>query len=277
MRFTVVPVGGVPSTAAPGTAYLFEDNWNDWFKYQTQCFLRVVDSASGSSHDIGQVKIGQFSWRAEQHRPDITSAFDFLDDRFFSVGQDDSYYQELMTLNNADRHAVLTALHDVANDLDLLDRTLSQKVMEASLLRSFSAATVRNQYARILNGGARLSSYQFAYQAPPMPNSISAPVVFDFSVMPGSSPPTNVHVLIGRNGVGKTRLLDHIARAWARESDTSVVGVVMSNQEASKDFFANLVSVSFSAFDSIQPLSHKDYPWYHYVGIKRTSTKQKVS
>ena len=35
----------------------------------------------------------------------------------------------------------------------------------------------------------------------------------EFSVEPESEPPTNIHVLIGRNGVGKTYLLNHMTRA----------------------------------------------------------------
>ena len=45
--------------------------------------------------------------------------------------------------------------------------------------------------------------------------------------MPESQPPTNIHVLIGRNGVGKTHLLNHMTRALV-EAGANVTDVAPS-------------------------------------------------
>lgn len=41
----------------------------------------------------GGVKIGQFQMQEGQRRPTIPDEFDELGEEFFSLGQDDSYYE----------------------------------------------------------------------------------------------------------------------------------------------------------------------------------------
>src|SRR5208337_1669264 len=89
------------------------------------------------------------------------------------------------------------------------------------------------------------------------------PVVLSFDVKPESNPPTNIHVLIGRNGVGKTYLLDHMTRALVdKQANPTEVGLFESvapdfkfvESDNESGLFANLVSVTFSAFDPFDPL-----------------------
>jgi hypothetical protein len=96
-------------------------------------------------------------------RPDV---FDRLDDRFFSLGQDDSYYAQLNALGDQVRDEVLAALNDVAVNADLFARALGETVTGKSLLRNVSRATVRNQFNLLALGGARLSAYEFSYTYP---------------------------------------------------------------------------------------------------------------
>ena len=91
MFFNVVEPGPAFRPASLPCAYLVVDNWNDWFRFQTMYYLSVFD-ANGLEHSIGNVKIGQFGMPESQHRPNIELAFDQIGDSFFSVGQDDSYY-----------------------------------------------------------------------------------------------------------------------------------------------------------------------------------------
>lgn len=107
----------------------------------------------------------------------------------------------------------MRALKDVAFDTELFQRALNEKVTGVSLLRAVTPASVQGQFYRMARGGARLSSYKFCYTAPKPPRSRIDPVRLDFEVKPESQPPTNIHVLIGRNGVGKTRLLNGMTRA----------------------------------------------------------------
>jgi len=69
-------------------------------------------------------------------------------------------------------------------------------------------------------------------------------------------PPTNVHAVIGRNGAGKTRLLNNIANAICQSRKAApdpefgaVQFLVREGVDETDSRFANLVAVTFSAFD----------------------------
>ena len=92
--FKVLPNRTRTPAQATSRAYLLTDNWDDWFKYSTLYSLIIFDE-DGERHAIGGMKIGQFAMAAGQRRPNIPDDFDALDERFFSLGQDDSYYDDL--------------------------------------------------------------------------------------------------------------------------------------------------------------------------------------
>ena len=248
------------------------DNWDDWFKYSTLYSLVIFDE-DGERHVIGGVKIGQFGMDEGQRQANLPEQFDELDDRFFSLGQDDSYYDGLNRLGSATRDRVLRALRDVALDTELFERALNEKVTGTSLLRSVDRSTVTGQFHRIARGGVRLTSYQFSYTARRRSRRVE-PLSLAFTVAPESYPPTNVHVLIGRNGVGKTTLLNDMTRAIVEEdAEANEVGSFSAELGAFDDrLFTSLVSVTFSAFDPFEPLpSRQDKSEgvrYAYIGLK---------
>lgn len=274
MYFRVLAHGARPAAGSKQQAYLLTDNWDDWFKYNTMYTLVVYDD-DGERHQIGSVKVGQFEMEDGQRRAAIPQDFDSLDDRFFSLGQDDSYYKALNALGPEQRDRILRALKDVALDIELFQRALEQKVTGFSLLRAVTPASVQGQFHRMARGGARLSSYKFAYRAPKPTRSRIDPVQLDFVVEPESQPPTNIHVLIGRNGVGKTRLLNGMTRALVGiVGEDEDVGSFEGNTEAVDErLFANLVSVTFSAFDPFGPLPTRQDKstgvQYAYIGLRR--------
>ncbi|SDY72906.1 AAA domain-containing protein, putative AbiEii toxin, Type IV TA system [Geodermatophilus africanus] len=275
MRFTVLPAAGrIPRDASQG-AYLHTDNWDDWFRFSTQYYLTYVD-ADGIAHDIGQVKIGQFGMTKDQRRPSIPENFEQLTDEFFSLGQDASYYEGLSAIGDDVREDVLQSLRDIALSGDLYARALNEDVTGISLMRGVPATTIEGQFSRLARGGARLSDYRFRYTMPAAGRERREPVSLDFDVVAESNPPTNIHVVIGRNGVGKTRLLNMMTRALIdRQSDSKDVGTFNLQDSDGQDVFANLVSVTFSAFDAFEPLStprnsSKTDVGYTYVGLKRT-------
>ncbi len=275
MDFTVLPYGSRVPAQGASQAYLLTDNWDDWFTFSTLYSLIIFD-AEGKRHDIGGVKIGQFGMAEGQRRADIPQQFQELGEAFFSLGQDDSYYTDLDTLGAEVRIRVLTALRDMAYDADLFERALPEAVTRTSLLRSVSTSMVAGQFHRIAHGGARLTRYEFRYTSPLQPETGSAPLELDFVVEPVSFPPTNIHVLIGRNGVGKTTLLNNMARSIVDEVDPELVGQFTAEPDNPLDdgpAFANLVSVTFSAFDPFEPLhrgpDQSDGVRYAYIGLAR--------
>jgi predicted ATPase len=216
----------------------------------------------GARHQVGSVKIGQRGLRPSRAAggavlpldtrfPNLAQTFDALDERFFSLGQDENYYETLNGLSDNLRNRVLVGLRDCAFDLTIFEVERVQQVMQVSLLRSVSEQSVRGRLHRLSRGDATLTEFQFDYELPQIGDGIDTPIL-RFEVMPESQPPTNVHVLIGRNGVGKTRCMRGIAEALlgrARE-DGGATGRIILNPGAREPWsFAGLAMISFSAFD----------------------------
>jgi hypothetical protein len=102
MKFLVLPLHGKVPTSARNTAFLITDNWNDWHKYRTLFQLQYVDE-TGEKHSIGEVKIGTRGMVPQDESPDLPSSFEALDESFFSLGQDDRYYEALNKLGEEKR------------------------------------------------------------------------------------------------------------------------------------------------------------------------------
>jgi predicted ATPase len=270
MQFTVLPVRGSPPSGSRSQAFLQTDNWDD-YTYKTQFALIYVDE-QGERHHIGQVKIGSDNMGSGHARTELPSTFERLSPDYFSLGQSDAYYIRLQELGSVSNE-ILKALRDVALDLELFDRALEENVTGTSLLRNVTTASVRGQLNRLANGGVRLTQYAFNYALATSRKDIPQPRL-SFEVLPNSQPPTNIHVLIGRNGVGKTHLLHDMIGSLADTSGTEEFGTFAPESDDSvDDLFANLVSVSFSAFDRFEPLPDRhnkaDGLRYSYVGLKR--------
>lgn len=262
-------------------AWLLADNWDDWGKFETLYHLFVFDG-SGKMTRVGDVKIGKRGLlpgvRDLKNIQEgvrytlLPGAFVELDPSFFSVGQDASYYQELMGLDSDLRKTILAALRDVVANAKLWDSIRDEEVTHSSLLRSVTPKTVEGQFRRILEGAAVVIPFTLVYTpATKLPSPQEGGLTF--AVEPDSQPPTNLHVLIGRNGVGKSYTLHHMAKSLLiGGTDSEVNGSFNASQLMEPEPIANLVSVSFSAFDSFEQLSGKKTTSrdlrYHYVGLK---------
>ena len=270
-----------PSLLFQNIAYLRLSNWDD-FGFKTSFFLTVFDEF-GVEHEIGMLKIGYADQDEDWTEEKIPETFRKLNDGFFSLGQDNEYYQNLKELDPPFRKTILRALNDVVNDERLLPVALQHRVMRISLLREVSLTSVKGQYRRILQGGALLTEYNFDYCLPQ--SARVAGLEINFHVNPESNPPTNIHVLIGQNGVGKTHLLNNMVEALVAGAipETSVGSFSEAedgwglDSNDNKELFAGLVSVAFSAFDPFEPYpENKDKTKgvrYSYVGLKRTTNR----
>ena len=270
MPFYVFPKNRYPSEdwiKKGGTVFLVRDDWNDWYKFVTLFRVHVAD-IDGQVHSLGSVKIGQFGMTAGS--PPVPETFDTLDATFFSLGQDANYYETLQRLDATRREEVLRGLRDLADDLELFDRALDEPVTRESLLRYISEDTVRKRFSQIVRGNAQLTRFAFAFDYPDSADFTAAKLTFN--VEPESTPPTNVHVLIGRNGVGKTRCLNRMTRSLVL-GETSPSEGQFRSLENDGELFVNLVSVTFSAFDPFPPLTRtanaNHRVRYDYIGLQR--------
>lgn len=265
-RFVVVQKGGNP-VKSPGTFTLVIDMWDD-FHYKTS--FRLHYATKDDVVEIGNVKIA--SRGAEEHGPhtDLGRSFTSLKRKFFSLGQDREYYEELLKLPGDLAAKVLRALRDVAADEGLLQEVENEPVLSASLMRDVPQRTVETQFRRIIRGHEALTPYRFSFTREPSAAG-AIPFQIEFGVHPGQLPPTNVHVVIGSNGVGKSKLLrDFVTVATGGGSPAlgsfrdEMAGL---SRDAARLPFANVVHVAFSAFDPVVNLPTRTRVKAHVVGL----------
>lgn len=258
MDFFCVNSDGAPSQGVD-RCYLVRDPWDDWFEFDTRYKLIVFDG-NGTRHVIGELKVGQAGLLPgtvaqntipPTRAPAIPSEFPTLPEAFFSIGQEDDYYEGLDSLGREPRERILRALRDCAFDLHIFRRYEHERVMQQSLLRYLTVENVLNRFHRLANGNAALTRYHFEYTLPTTQDVEAAKM--SLLVEPNSYPPTNVHVLIGRNGVGKSRCIQGLTSTVLELDDTADTAkgkLTKLGDNANMWEFAGLVHVSFSAFDS---------------------------
>jgi predicted ATPase len=276
MQFFVIKIGNSIPTNALSKTYLVEDKWDDWGKFRTQFRLIFVD-AEGTQHNAGDVKIGQRGLKPGSDRvpglraPTLESSFDELSEDSFSIGQSETYYETLNTLPPEIRTEILVGLRDCAFDLTLFASVISEPVMVDSLLRGINSTNVENRLHRLACGDAVLTSYQFEYQYPAAQADYAHAPCLKFVVSPASIPPSNVHVLIGRNGVGKTTCMQGIAKSLLETTvgDTKVGELRPIGEKNDEWSFAGMIWISFSAFDDFDlPMAQKNGITAAAVGLR---------
>lgn len=207
-KFVTLTSGeSVPLTGA-GLVVLGYDDWDDWFEFETTYSVYLFDEA-GNRHRLGGIKIGEAGQTSR--RANLPREFTTLPESFFSVGLTEDYYKTLHSLGFAAN--VLPQLNDMAVNLNVFERFKSERVASVSLFRTVDADRIRNKFNRLANGNAQLTSYAFEFVLDEFGEDEDG-AVLRFEVEPSSKPPSNVHTLIGRNGVGKTTCLNNIARAY---------------------------------------------------------------
>jgi predicted ATPase len=276
MQYVKVARNGFIPDKGVDVMYLKEDYWDD-YSFKTQFFVVAYDKF-GKRVDLGNLKIGYVGQSEGMTTEKLEKRFDRLPDTFFSLGQDVDYYKELY--NNFSQESlreILGSLRDVAYSKSSYQVAEKERVFKTSLLRSVSAPSIANQYRRVISGGSVLTSYYFLFRK--LKTDSYSGVGLEFKVKPNTKPNTNIHALIGRNGVGKTTILNGMVESIGTESmgeegffdnddfwDRSPIG---------KDYFSSVISVAFSAFDPFDPPVERTDPTegacYYYVGLKKPS------
>ncbi len=278
MEFRVLSRDTIAPDSGKNTAYLRIDHWND-FSFVTMFFMSLHDE-NGLLHNIGQIKIGFKGQTTEiQTYSKLPYSFECLGDEFFSLGQSVEFYRNMAVLPDGFGKQILLALRDVAVQPDLIEEIKEERVFSKSLLRDISLSVVKGQYARVLDGKTELTDYKFKFVRPETEDFGGINLSFDVNV--GSVPSTNIHAVIGRNGVGKTTLLNGMIEAITKRKSTSAKFFDLDGwqeEEISDDFFSSLVSVSFSAFDPFTPPQEQSDPakgtCYFYIGLKDPQNRE---
>ncbi|MCK5347102.1 MAG: ATP-binding protein, partial [Candidatus Heimdallarchaeota archaeon] len=256
------------------TVYLKIDHWND-FSFVTMFYLSLHDD-QGQLHDIGNIKIGFRGQDTSKSTYEMLgNDFEFLPEGYFSLGTDVDYYRQLADVPKNFREDLLGSLNDMVFEPSHMNVAQGENVFRTSLLRDVSLSVIKGQFTRVLGGHLPLTDFKISYRRPD--EERMAGIELDFSVKAGSKPSTNIHALIGRNGVGKTTLLNGMIEAITNIGKSSGQFFDIEGWQRppiAEDYFSSLVSVSFSAFDPFKPPSEQPDPskgaCYFYIGLKNT-------
>lgn len=257
LSFYKLPVNGTVPNQAREIGYLLPSNWDD-YSYKTIFTLTIFDEM-GNRYQLGSVKIGYTGQPSGWTEERIPTEFDALHETFFSLGQDPDYYKKLVDeLHDSLKVNLLTALGDVVYNNERLTLAENESVFRDSFLRNVNRTSIDHQFRRILRNEVPLTEFDFFYEK--SANALYSGIKIEVKVEPNTKPSTNIHVLIGRNGVGKTTLLNNMVnallpnRGTVEETGRFVEEYILGNRILEDDYFAGVVSVSFSAFD---PFPHQ--------------------
>lgn len=271
MRINIV--NSAPMLLSPkDNIYLVTDKWNDYL-FETLFYLYVV--VGNKPIRIGEIKIGfsgqteEVSTRRKLNGLDLSC----LPKNFFSLGGNEEYYENIAKLDDSLKKSVLKALNDIVFNEEIIPKIKHEEVFKTSLLRFVSLTTIKEKYKRILTGDSSPTDFSFFFERSGVENL--SDIRLDFEVTAESTPSTNIHAIIGRNGIGKTTILNGMIDSIAnleKESQWFTRDFLDPKKAIDKEFFSTLISVSFSAFDPFEPPVEQSNPalgtCYYYIGLK---------
>lgn len=241
----------VPRQIGTRDVYLRSDDWDD-YGYRTTFFLSVFDDAIGRSREIGAVKIAKIKDErrptlAAQVRTDLPPRFDQLDPEYGSLAQDVSFYTDLMSIfGESETVNLLQAFGDLTlRPTEFDQQTDPTGPVERSLLRFVTRKIVQTQYRRVLRGHEQQAPMELSFK----PRGGDASETFKLQVEPESSIPTNLHVIIGANGTGKSTLL-YDMEEQVRSNGSSQMDGIGYFTDSSYARIPSIVTVRFSTFDA---------------------------
>ena len=270
MEFEVFARGWNPPEVGRDQVYLTIDRWSD-FSFETRFGVHAFDQ-NGTRHVLSGVRIGFVGQSAGDSSYNILfpgRKFNDLSEKFFSLGMDVDYYKVLFAnFDEAWRKTFYTALKDVVWDKSILERVQNEEVFQTAHLRSISVGRIRDQFTSVLRGDVLLTNFDFGFCLPT--STLSAGFDLSFRVEANSKPSTNMHALIGRNGVGKTGLFNAMVEAISKSDDTDAhfyTNTPIGRNPINGDYFSSLVLVAFSAFDPFDLPEENDEERYSYIGL----------
>lgn len=286
MKFQTVNSLPDPTNLEKNTVYLVRDKWNDWFYWETLFYLYYNDD-KGELHKIGFTKIAQKDMKANYqlsneeemqqsfYKTNLPESFPFLDEGFFSLGQNENFYETLNQLSKKISTDILKGIKDCAYDLKLFESYIDHPAMKESLLRDISERNIRDSLHALANNEEHNKPFSFSYLFPNKDVNKNE-IRLDFSVNNKDIPQSNIQAIIGRNGVGKTNLFAGFIKGVIKcdENNENLVGSLQVKEdktwENNSNYFNSLTLCSYSPFDRFGPVDISNIPSgvkYQYIGL----------
>ncbi|HEL0004838.1 TPA: AAA family ATPase [Streptococcus equi subsp. zooepidemicus] len=241
MRFNVVK--STTEIINDNEIYLIHTAWDDWFQYNTK--YRVYLKQGGTVIKLGETKIAETG--LETGGPNLPDNFEFLGSEFYSLGTDSEYYKNILDNFSSDleRNDFYRSIRDVAADDRIYNNVKNLDPFISSLSRGIRNTLIEGNFRRLTQGISEPKDFSFSF----VPNESCK---LEFNIDPSRKPvPTNVHAIVGRNGVGKSTLLkDLLISIKDEDASKFITGEgVWAGIEKIHDFFSNILFFSYSIFD----------------------------
>lgn len=259
---------------------LIPSEWDDYFRYQTSFLLQFYDGEQ--YHEIGPVKIarvipqelresiiqknknGEFYFKTRDYLPN--TPFTALPEEFCSLGQSTDYYDKIKEFfPDTYKEILITQLRDCALSSTIEEQFTEYEIFQISLLRDNEAERIlREEKYRI--DGEDIIKDNFTYNFTPPYSTTSIEIKFTFN--PQSLFPNRLFAIIGRNGVGKTRLLSHFPKAIATKDNSCF--------DPHPPLFSKVLAVSNSFYDNYVIPERNDTFNYEHIGIITSNNGRQV-
>lgn len=196
------------------TILLKYDNWDD-YGYKTTYNLAYYDK---DGKQVFNSYIQIYCTELDEYKQDYGRVDMYidcdeimqLDERFCSIGADISFYNYLKNYLPNDYRDVLRRLNDLAYDRERWEQFKKYKGVQKSLLRSSSAEKARVEAYKLLEENEdNKKSLSFNYEAK-VPYNTGNILLF-FSFEKNINIPYRINALVGKNGTGKTQILNQLA------------------------------------------------------------------
>lgn len=225
--------------------YLEEDSWDD-FGFKTK--YRVGLTRGGKGHNLGSIKIGSSIFGASKRTRDFIEGDHFtqLPEGTFSIGDSEGYYKALYEIGIDFAREYLTSVNDVCFNPQYLEQYRGTDVFNTSFMRSITESDLK-RFVRLADNDQRKISYKIDYRFDGCNDE-----VISFSVDPNSIISTNMHAIIGSNGVGKTSFFADLVQVVSGYKSEFGGDLFFSSEDIAQSGaseFNKIVFVSFSVFD----------------------------
>lgn len=234
--------------------YLKEDQWDD-YGYKTTYTLYKINK-EGKQEMIGAVKIGKIGLRESGSHIVLPKQFDQLEDVYFSLGQNETYYKNIMELEE-DRAQILKALNDVIYNDEIMQKVKIEPSYSSSLRRDVDNR-IESRFKAIVHDNYNYNEFYFKYifNIDGLNHANYSTKEIEYKTEHCSTPPTRIHALIGENGSGKTRLLKDICKEYCNYVINGESDKLIFHEESYNSSLTGITYMTFSPLDSL-PLDNE--------------------
>lgn len=230
--------------------------WNDYGVVSVFSLTYFWDFGKNIS-SIGKLRIIHY---------DDTTTWSLLPEKFFalsndfcSLGYTEDFYTDFSKFFSLEVIiSVLFALRDAAYFVDIADKFDKTYNFKKSLLRADNAERNLREVRPMLAGANMENFYSFSYKFKPAYSKDETNVKFNFNTK--DVLPDRIFGIIGKNGTGKTQLMNSLPHNLANKNEDAFYNSMPS--------FSKIIAVSYSVFDNF-PLPKKNVNLnYVYCGLK---------